>query len=164
MNAVLTKPVLTQQLEESLAMLLTHNPVDDIIGGNPALLARVRDAFARQNPELLARIARRPQPRRLRILARNAHKLKGSLSHFGGPAMAIVRELESAAKAGQLTTAAGRSRISRSKLRRSQVDWNLGGEVSACRLFMVVTRRAYQLSSDCSPDHCYLCVIPNGWL
>ena len=43
----------------------------------------------------------------LESLARNTHKLKGSLSYFGGPAVTIARDLESAAKAGQLTTAAG---------------------------------------------------------
>ncbi|MDP9191904.1 MAG: ATP-binding protein [Acidobacteriota bacterium] len=107
MNAVLTKPVLAQQLEESLDTLLTRDPVNDIAAVNPALLARVRDAFARQTPELLAALRDDLSRADFESLARNAHKLKGSLSHFGGPAMAIVRELENAAKAGQLTTAAG---------------------------------------------------------
>jgi HPt (histidine-containing phosphotransfer) domain-containing protein len=71
------------------------------------LLARVRDAFARQTPELLAALREDLSRADFESLARNAHKLKGSLSHFGGPAMAIVRDLEAAAIAGQLTTAAG---------------------------------------------------------
>jgi signal transduction histidine kinase/CheY-like chemotaxis protein len=107
MNTVLTKPVLTQQLEETLELLLRRDAVDDITGGNPALLARVRDAFARQTPELLAAMRDDLGRADLESLARNTHKLKGSLSYFGGPAVVLARDLENAAKAGQLTTAAG---------------------------------------------------------
>jgi CheY-like chemotaxis protein len=106
MNAVLAKPVLTQQLEEVLSTVLNRRSVDDITGGNPALLARVRDAFARQTPELLSSMRTDIDRADLESLARHTHTLKGSLSYFGGPAVAIARELESAARAGQLATAA----------------------------------------------------------
>lgn len=107
MNAVLTKPVSSQQLEGTLETLLKRDPVDELTSGNPALLARVRDAFARQTPELLAAMREDLSRADLESLARHTHKLKGSLSYFGGPAVALARELETAAKAGQLTTAAG---------------------------------------------------------
>jgi HPt (histidine-containing phosphotransfer) domain-containing protein len=107
MNTVLTKPVITQQLEETLETLLHRDPVDELTGGNPALLARVRDAFARQTPELLAAMRDALGRADLESLARHTHTLKGSLSYFGGPAVTIARDLETAAKAGQLTAAAG---------------------------------------------------------
>jgi CheY-like chemotaxis protein len=107
MNAVLTKPVIMQQLEEILESVLHRSPVDDLAAGNPALLARVRDAFTRQTPELLTAMREDLDRGDLESLARHTHTLKGSLSYFGGRAVDVARELESAAKAGQLTTAAG---------------------------------------------------------
>jgi CheY-like chemotaxis protein len=107
MNVVLTKPVLTHQLDETLEMLLQRDVMTDITGGNPALLARVRDAFARQTPELLAAMRDDVARGDLDALSLHTHKLKGSLSYFGGRAVTLARELEAAAKAGQLTSAAG---------------------------------------------------------
>lgn len=107
MNAVLTKPVLAPQLEEALVTVLRRDPVAEITGGNPALLARVRDAFARQTPELLAGIRDDLSRADLESLTRHIHKLKGSLSYFGGRAVTLSRDLEIAARAGDLATAAG---------------------------------------------------------
>jgi CheY-like chemotaxis protein len=107
MNTVLTKPVLGQQIEETLEVLLHRDSMAEITGGNPALLARVRDAFARQTPELLAAMRDAIARGDLEALSLHTHKLKGSLSYFGGRAVTVARELEAAAKAGQLAVAAG---------------------------------------------------------
>jgi two-component system, sensor histidine kinase and response regulator len=107
MNAVLSKPVLAHQLEETLANIVRRDSVAEITGGSPALLARVRDAFARQTPGLLAAIREDLATANFESLMRHTHKLKGSLSYFGGRAVTLARELENAAKAGELTTAAG---------------------------------------------------------
>jgi two-component system sensor histidine kinase/response regulator len=107
MNLVLTKPVIAQQLDEALEAVLQHDAVAEITGGNPALLARVRDAFARQTPELLGAMREALARGDAEALARHAHKLKGSLSYFGGRAPTLARDLEMAAKGGELTKAAG---------------------------------------------------------
>jgi two-component system, sensor histidine kinase and response regulator len=107
MNVVLSKPVMAHQLEEALENVLQRDPMEEITGGNPALLARVRDAFARQTPELLAAMRDAIARGDLESLSREAHKLKGSLSYFGGRAAALARDVEAAAKAGELAAAAG---------------------------------------------------------
>jgi CheY-like chemotaxis protein len=107
MSSVLTKPVMAHQLEEALETFLNRDAVAEMTGGNPALLARVRDAFARQTPELLGAMREAIARGDAEALAREAHKLKGSLSYFGGRAMAIARDLEAAAKTGELAAAAG---------------------------------------------------------
>jgi two-component system sensor histidine kinase/response regulator len=107
MNAVLTKPATMHQLEETLSTMTHRDSVAEITGGNPALLARVRDAFARQTPELLAAMRDDLARADFESLTRHTHKLKGSLSYFGGRAVTIARDLETAAKAGQLALAAG---------------------------------------------------------
>lgn len=107
MNSVLSKPVFAHQLEETLSAIVSRETVADITGGSPALLARVRDAFARQTPELLAAIREDLARSDLESLQRNSHKLKGSLSYFGGRAVTLARELENAASAGELIAAAG---------------------------------------------------------
>jgi two-component system sensor histidine kinase/response regulator len=107
MNAVLTKPVLGQQIEETLQSVLHRDAMAEITGGNPALLARVRDAFARQTPELLTAMLDDIARGDLDALSVHTHKLKGSLSYFGGRALTIAGELEAAARAGELTIAAG---------------------------------------------------------
>jgi two-component system sensor histidine kinase/response regulator len=107
MNTVLTKPATSHQLEETLAGVVHRDSVAEITGGNPALLARVRDAFARQTPELLAAMRDALARADCESLLRHTHKLKGSLSYFGGRAVTLARDLEIAAKAGQLATAAG---------------------------------------------------------
>jgi signal transduction histidine kinase/CheY-like chemotaxis protein len=107
MNLVLTKPVIAQQLGDALESVLQRDAVAEITGGNPALLARVRDAFARQTPELLGAMRDALARGDAESLARHAHKLKGSLSYFGGRAPTLARDLEMAAKGGELTKAAG---------------------------------------------------------
>lgn len=107
MNVVLTKPVLGHQLEQTLETLLHRDSMAEITGNNPALLARVRDAFARQTPELLAGMRDALSRGDVDALASHVHKLKGSLSYFGGRASDLAREIEAAAKAGELTKAAG---------------------------------------------------------
>jgi two-component system sensor histidine kinase/response regulator len=107
MSAVLTKPVVAKQLEAALESVATRDALAEITGGNPALLARVRDAFARQTPELLGGIRDALARGDSEALARHAHKLKGSVSYFEGRAVVLAREIESAAKAGELARAAG---------------------------------------------------------
>ncbi|HEX2060139.1 MAG TPA: response regulator, partial [Thermoanaerobaculia bacterium] len=106
MTSVLSKPVIAQHLESALASVARRDAIDEATGGNPALLARVRDAFARQTPELLTGIRDALGRGDAEALARHAHKLKGSLSYFGGNAVTFAREVEAAAKAGELTKAA----------------------------------------------------------
>jgi HPt (histidine-containing phosphotransfer) domain-containing protein len=107
MATVLTKPVVAQQLEQALESVVARDALEEITGGNPALLERVRDAFARQTPELLGGIREGLERGDAEAVARHAHKLKGSLSYFQGRALMLARELESAAKGGELTKAAG---------------------------------------------------------
>jgi len=106
MNMVLTKPVSAQQLEAALAGLLKRDQLQEITGGNPALLARLRDAFARQTPELMAAIRDALASADQERVVRNAHTLKGSLSYFEGDAAKLARELELAAREGELQKAA----------------------------------------------------------
>ena len=107
MSAVLTKPVIAQQLESALQSVVARDAISEITGGNPALLARVRDAFARQTPELLDAMRDAVSRGDAEGLARHAHKLKGSLSYFEGKAVALALEIETAAKGGELSVAAG---------------------------------------------------------
>jgi CheY-like chemotaxis protein/anti-sigma regulatory factor (Ser/Thr protein kinase) len=106
MDAVLTKPVLAQQLESALGSLVSRDAVAQVTGGNPALLARLRDAFARQTPEILDAIRDALAREDADALARHAHKLKGSVSYFEGPATDLATQIEHAAKTGELATAA----------------------------------------------------------
>ncbi|HYI09135.1 MAG TPA: ATP-binding protein [Thermoanaerobaculia bacterium] len=107
MNAVLTKPVIAQQLEAALsASIRRDDTLAEIAGSNPALLARVRDAFSRQTPELLTGIREAIAANDPDALARHAHKLKGSLSYFNGRAHTIARDLEATAKRRDLVACA----------------------------------------------------------
>ena len=106
MNSVLTKPVSAQQLDAALAAVRGRDPLSEITGDNPALLARVRDAFARQTPELLAGIRDALSASDQEAVVRHAHKLKGSLSYFEGEAVKLARDIELAAREGQLGRAA----------------------------------------------------------
>ncbi|HEY0155711.1 MAG TPA: ATP-binding protein [Thermoanaerobaculia bacterium] len=107
MASVLVKPVVAQQLEQALESVVARDALEEITGGNPILLERVRDAFARQTPELLEGIRDGLARGDAETVARHAHKLKGSLSYFQGRALLLARELESAAKGGELAKAAG---------------------------------------------------------
>ena len=106
MTAMLTKPVSAAQLGEAIDDSGSRDSIAELTAGNPALLARLRDAFQRQTPELLgaihAALAAGDQPE----LVRHAHKLKGSLSYFEGPAAEVSRQFESAIRAGEMERAA----------------------------------------------------------
>ena len=106
MTSVLTKPVIAQHLESALENVARRDAIAEATGGNPVLLARVRDAFARQTPELIAGIRDALSRADGEAIARHAHKLKGSLSYFGGNAVALARDVEVAAKAGEIAKAA----------------------------------------------------------
>ena len=108
MNDVLTKPVDATQLAEAVHRATHRDSIADVVGGNMALLARVRDAFSRQTPELLAGIRDALARNDPEALARHVHKLKGSMSYFPGERGAeLARAVEQAARAGDLQRAAG---------------------------------------------------------
>jgi len=108
MQAVLTKPVDTMQLARAIEGVTHRDSIADVVGGNMELLARVRDAFARQTPELLAGIRDAIARKDAEALAGHAHKLKGSMSYFPGErGVDIARNVEQAARAGDVTRAAG---------------------------------------------------------
>jgi len=109
MKTVLTKPVDSAQLAAALRLFTdAGEALLAIAGGNPAILERIRDAFARQTPELLAAIRDAVAGNDSVALARHVHTLKGSLSHFSWNRGAeIAREIESAAISGDLPRAAG---------------------------------------------------------
>ncbi|HKR65858.1 MAG TPA: ATP-binding protein [Thermoanaerobaculia bacterium] len=107
MNAVVTKPVDAARLGAAIEAATRRESIVDVVGGNVALLARVRDAFARQTPELLSGMRDALARLDADALARHAHKLKGSLSYFPGDRGAgIAREIELAAKSNELGRAA----------------------------------------------------------
>jgi signal transduction histidine kinase/CheY-like chemotaxis protein len=108
MQAVLTKPVDTGRLAKAIEAVTHRDSIADVVGGNLELLARVRDAFARQTPELLAGMRDAVARKDAEALASHAHKLKGSMSYFPGERGAdIARTVEQAARAGDVTRAAG---------------------------------------------------------
>jgi len=109
MKTVLTKPIDSAQLAAALRLFADagEGALLEIAGGNPAILERIRDAFARQTPGLLAAIRDAVAGNDSVALARHVHKLKGSLSHFTWNRGAeIAREMESAAISGDLPRAA----------------------------------------------------------
>jgi two-component system, sensor histidine kinase and response regulator len=107
MNLVLTKPVDSAQLATAVDTMVVRESVTAMIGDNAPLLARLRDAFERQTPELIAGMRDALERGDADALARHAHKLKGSLSYFPGRAENLAREVEGAARAGELQRAAG---------------------------------------------------------
>jgi signal transduction histidine kinase/CheY-like chemotaxis protein len=107
MNSVLTKPVDATQLAAAIASVTHRSSIADVVGGNMALLARVRDAFSRQTPELLAGIRDAIAREDAEAVAAHAHKLKGSMSYFPGErGTDLARAVELAAHAGDLAGAA----------------------------------------------------------
>jgi signal transduction histidine kinase/CheY-like chemotaxis protein len=79
----------------------------DAVGGNVALLARVRDAFATQTPRLLASLREAVVACDGEAIFQTAHTLKGSISNFDVPdAIAATAELERAGKAADFARAA----------------------------------------------------------
>ena len=108
MNVVLTKPVDSTHLAAAIEKVTQRSAIAEVVGGNMALLARVRDAFAKQTPELLSGIREAIARRDADALAAHAHKLKGSMSYFPGERGAgIAREIEQAARAADFVRAAG---------------------------------------------------------
>jgi CheY-like chemotaxis protein len=108
MNGVLVKPVDGAALAAAISGNSRPESLLDVVGGSLALLTRVRDAFRRQTPALMTAIREAVARGDAEGLARAAHTLKGSLSHFPqhhGGALAV--ELEAAAKGGDLHRAAG---------------------------------------------------------
>lgn len=108
MQTVLTKPVDSVQLAAALRLFAdARGALLKIAGGDPAILERIRDAFARQTPGLLSAIRDAVAAADPAALARHVHTLKGSLSHFSWNRGAeIAREIESAARSGDMTQAA----------------------------------------------------------
>ena len=106
MKSVLVKPVDAAQL----AVAISDTPATaatpsllDVFGGSAELLARVRELFARQTPEILAAMRAAAAANDSAALARHAHKLKGSLSNFPGDSgMTEAANLENAARSGDL--------------------------------------------------------------
>ena len=108
MQAVLSKPVDTSQLAKAIEEVTHRDSIVDVVGGNMELLVRVRDAFARQTPEILAGMRDAIARSDAEALASHAHKLKGSMSYFPGERGAeIARNVELAARAGDVVRAAG---------------------------------------------------------
>ncbi|HEV2721901.1 MAG TPA: response regulator [Thermoanaerobaculia bacterium] len=109
MDDVITKPVTTARLAAVIsgAAADAEPRVLDAVGGNVLLLARVRDAFVRQTPRLLAAIREAIDDRNPDAIARNAHTLKGAMSNFtGSDAQSLAAELEQAGKDGNYVRAA----------------------------------------------------------
>ena len=110
MNSVLVKPVSSAQLAAAIGSASQPAEADSLIqvvGGNVELFARVREAFAKQTPELFAGIRAAIARRDADSLAQHAHTLKGSLSNFPPERGAILaKEVESAAREGDVDRAA----------------------------------------------------------
>jgi len=109
MDEVITKPVTTARLAAVISGAASPEPetrVLDAVGGNVRLLARVREAFVRQTPRLLAAIREAIDDRNPDAIARNAHTLKGAMSHFTmSDAQSLAAEIEQAGKDGNYVRA-----------------------------------------------------------
>jgi CheY-like chemotaxis protein len=100
MDEVLVKPVSRGRLAEAL-----REPVMPGVSG--ALLARIRDAFQKQTPKLLASMRAALARGDATALARDAHTMKGALSNFGpGDALDAACCIEEAALAKDFMQAA----------------------------------------------------------
>jgi len=105
MDAVLTKPIDIMELSSALRAI-EPDTLLDIVDGNVRLLARVSEAFALQTPPLVDAMREAILMRDAEGLFEAAHKLKGSVSHFGTAATELAKEIEEAARAGDVATAA----------------------------------------------------------
>ncbi len=100
MDEVLVKPVSRGRLADAL-----REPIMPGVSG--VLLARVRDAFQKQTPKLIASMRIALERGDTDALARGAHTMKGALSNFGpGDALDAARCIEDSALAGDLMHAA----------------------------------------------------------
>ena len=104
MDAVMTKPIDIGELSGALRSI-EPDTLLDIVDGNVRLLARVSEAFALQTPPLLDAMREALLARNAKALFDAAHKLKGSVSHFGTAATELAQEIEDAARAGTLDVA-----------------------------------------------------------
>jgi two-component system, sensor histidine kinase and response regulator len=109
MKSVLTKPVDGAQLAAALRLFAdARDELHEIAHGNPALLKRIREAFTRQTPELLAALRDAVARNDAAAVARHAHTLKGSLSYFPSSRSGeVARQIESAGTSGDVARAAG---------------------------------------------------------
>ncbi len=108
MTAVLTKPVDASRLAATISDVAHRNSIAGVVGGNLTLLARVREAFERQTPELLSSIREAIARDDAEALTRHAHKLKGSMSYFPHDrGTELAHAIEQAARGGDVAAAAG---------------------------------------------------------
>jgi len=105
MDAVLTKPIDMMELSAALRSI-EPDTLLDIVDGNVRLLARVSEAFALQTPPLVDAMREAILIKNPSALFDAAHKLKGSVSHFGTAATELATEIEEAAREGNLAKAA----------------------------------------------------------
>jgi two-component system sensor histidine kinase/response regulator len=105
MDGVLTKPIDIMELSAALR-LIEPDTLLDIVDGNVRLLARVSEAFALQTPPLVDAMREAIIVRNAPALFDAAHKLKGSVSHFGTAATVLATDIEEAARAGDVAKAA----------------------------------------------------------
>jgi two-component system, sensor histidine kinase and response regulator len=105
MDAVLTKPIDLHELSSALRSI-EPDTLLDIVDGNVRLLARVSEAFALQTPPLVDGMRDAIAANDAKSLFDAAHKLKGSVSHFGTAATELAAEIEDAARDGDVRAAA----------------------------------------------------------
>jgi CheY-like chemotaxis protein len=118
-DGVLTKPATQATLgaiiREATGIASARSPdrpgpadaILDAVGGNVALLSRVRDAFAMQTPRLLTALREAVATRDGDAIFQTAHTLKGSISNFDVPdAIAATAALERAGKTADFARAA----------------------------------------------------------
>jgi two-component system, sensor histidine kinase and response regulator len=106
MDAVLTKPIDLRQVQEVIRSVTGVEPFVEAMGGNVALLERVRVAFAKQTPGLLQEMRRAIEVSDGDALYRAAHTMKGAVSNFDeDPSVDLSRMLEEAATAGDFQRA-----------------------------------------------------------
>ncbi len=105
MDGVLTKPIDIMELSAALRSI-EPDTLLDIVDGNVRLLARVSEAFALQTPPLVDAMREAILVKNASALFEAAHKLKGSVSHFGTAATELANEIEDAARDGNLAKAA----------------------------------------------------------
>lgn len=107
MDAVLIKPIDLKQLHEMVRSVTGIDPIVEAVGGNVKLLERVSDAFARQNPTLMAAMRGAISNRDGDSLYSAAHTMKGAVSNFDGdPSYDLSMMVEQAAKDRDFTRAA----------------------------------------------------------
>ncbi len=106
MDAVLTKPIDLQALQDIVRTVTGVEPLVEAVGGNVKLLERVSTAFAKQTPALLEEMRRAIANSDGETLYRAAHTMKGAVSNFeGDPSVDLSVMLEDSARAGDFPRA-----------------------------------------------------------